>query len=384
MRVDATMQKSESLKVCHIITGLQAGGAEGALYRLCKAQRTFDTTVVSLLDDGVYGDKLRELGVEVITMNSRSLPSFVRGLIKLRGIVKEKQPDIIQTWMYHADLVGGVIAWGCRIPVCWGIRTSTVRGRTFMTWLVAKLCVLISGVVPRRAISCAKRAVEAHQAFGYRAPFEVVPNGLDASRWNPGGAVNVRRQDLGIPGNTFVLAHAARADRLKDHATLAIAFSAAHASKNDLRLLLCGAGLEPGSEYFGSLPFTLSARNAVIALGSREDLPNLWRLADGFVLSSVVEGFPNVVVEAMASGLPCVVTDAGDAAEIVGDTGFIVTPAAPDALAEAILRLSTLEPDARKAMGAAARRRVEENYTMERMSEGFTRVWREMIAESHG
>ena len=121
---------------------------------------------------------------------------------------------------------------------------------------------------------------------------------------------------------------------------------------------------------------------AVTALGARDDLQRLWQSADVLVMSSTFgEAFPNVVAEAMACGLPCVVTDVGDAAEIVGDTGKVVPPSDPPALAAAMLSLCKLPHAERQRLGIVARQRVLERYTLTRMAAGFQRVWDDVIAE---
>jgi glycosyltransferase involved in cell wall biosynthesis len=189
------------------------------------------------------------------------------------------------------------------------------------------------------------------------------------------------RAELGISDQMFVFAHASRCDPQKDHVSLAKAFSRVHAACNDARLIVCGDGLASGNPYFEGLPFSATARAAVIALGPRDDLSRLWQAADAFVLSSVGEGFPNVLVEAMACGLPCVTTDVGDAAEIVSHTGKVVPPQDSEALVRAMQAILEMPYEERVRLGAAARARVQERFTVERMAAGFRRVWSEVITE---
>lgn len=369
------------MNIFHVIVGLGGGGAEGALCRLCEhAPVGTRMTVVSLTDEGIHAQRLRDAGVEVVALGMGSALSFPRALWKLRRLLKARRPDLLQTWMYHADLLGGLAGRMAGIPVCWGIRTSDVAGiGNSLTKLIARLCALGSRALPVHAVSCAQHAALQHRAFGYRVPMTVVPNGYEFERWAAAANTSLARGEFGLAEDDILFAHAARAHPQKDHRGLALAFSAAHAQDPRLRLLLCGRGLEAGTPEFEALPFSAGARPAVRALGARSDLPQLWGLADCFVLSSVNEGFPNVVAEAMASGLPAVVTDAGDAGLIVGDTGIVVPPSDPAALAKAMLEMATLPGPARRALGMAAAQRVRENYSVQRMVDGFHSVWRGIL-----
>ncbi|WP_447937093.1 glycosyltransferase [Thermomonas fusca] len=369
------------LNVLHIIVGLGGGGAEGALCRLCEhAPKSTRMIVVSLTDDGIHGPRLRDAGVEVIALGMGSALSFPRVLGQLLLLLKARKPDVLQTWMYHADLLGGLAGRLVGIPVCWGIRTSDVAGiGNSLTKFIARLCVLGSRVLPVHAVSCGQHAAQQHRAFGYRVPMTVVPNGYEFARWAAASSTPHVRAAFGLADEDIVFAHAARAHPQKDHRGLALAFSQAHARDSRVRLLLCGRGLETGAPEFEALPFSNEARSAVRALGARDDLPQLWGLANFFVMSSINEGFPNVVAEAMASGLPAVVTDVGDAALIVGDTGAVVPPSDHAALALAMLEMAAMPAPARRALAIAAAQRVRENYSVQRMVEGFHSVWRGIL-----
>jgi len=337
-------------------------------------------TVVSLTDEGIHGQRLRDAGVEVVALGMGSALSFPRVLWQLRRLLEARQPDLVQTWMYHADLLGALAGRMAGIPVVWGVRIADIGAHTKLrTRLVAKACAWLSTLLPAGAVACGYRAEARHRAFGYRVPMTVVPNGYEFARWAAASSTPHVRAAFGLADDDIVFAHAARAHPQKDHRGLALAFNQAHARDSRLRLLLCGRGLQTGEPEFEALPFSSEARSAVCALGARDDLPQLWGLADVFVLSSINEGFPNVVAEAMASGLPAVVTDAGDAALIVGDTGTVVPPSDPAALALAMLKMAAMPAPARRELGMAAAQRVRENYSVQRMVDGFHSVWREIL-----
>ena len=371
--------------IVHVITGLGRGGAESALFRLLSA--TPDRArckVVSLGDGGLFGPRLEQLGVEVVPLGMHPRVPSPLALLRLVRLLQRWRPQLVQTWMYHADLLGGLAARCAGVPVCWGIRQSDLSPlvNKASTRVIARLCAMLSRRVPARIVSCSQRAADVHRAIGYAAPFVVVPNGLDVGDWQPRPELREPlRRELGLDTADFVFAHAGRADPQKDHANLARAFSLLPAGPARPRLLLCGKGLGPSDAYQLALPFSAEARSAVLPLGERDDLPRLWQAADAFILSSSGEAFPNVLAEAMACGLPCVTTDAGDAGEIVGDTGLVVPAGDAAALARAMQSLRLLAPDERQALGRAARRRIETRYTLERMAAGFRDVWNDVIKE---
>lgn len=381
MRNGSPVNDNGSLNVCHLIVGLGGGGAEGALLRLCEhAPTSTRMTVVSLTDEGLHGQRLRNAGAEVIALGMKSALSLPGVLWRLVRLFHSRKPDLVQTWMYHADLLGGLTGRSTGIPVCWGIRSSDFgETSSSRTKLIARICALFSRALAAHAVSCGEHAAIRHRALGYRVPVSVVPNGYEFDRWATAAHTRYSRSDFGLCEGDIVIAHAARADPQKDHRGLALAFNQVHARDSRVRLLLCGRGLEVGTLEFEALPFSNGARSAVRALGTRDDLPQLWGLADFFVLSSITEGFPNVVAEAMASGLPAVVTDAGDAALIVGDTGVVVPPSNPTALAVAMLEMAAMPAPARRALGITAAQRVRENYSVQRMVHGFHSVWREIL-----
>lgn len=372
--------------VAHVITGLDRGGAETALFRLLSGNAaTQRSCVISLLGPGVYTKRIRDLGVEVICLDMRRGRASPLAFIRLVRMLSRLKPAIVQTWMYHADLMGGLAARISGIPVCWGVRHTNLSpdANKRQTLAVAKVCAWLSRVVPACIVSCSHQSVIAHRAIGYARKFVVIPNGLDLSTFFPDDEVKERIQrDLGIPRGVSVIGHVGRFHAQKDYPTLLAAWAKLQDSKSNIRLVMCGEGIDLGNSPLSDLVARAGASNTVIALGERNDVPELMRAMDILVISSIGEAFPNVVVEAMASGVPCVVTDVGDAAEIVGDTGWVVRPQDPDALADAMLAALEEPTDVHTSRRNAARKRIELNYDLTRMVAGYEKVWTNVV--EHG
>jgi glycosyltransferase involved in cell wall biosynthesis len=347
-------------KILYVTAGLRGGGAEAMLTRLATAKPGVadEITVVSLLPAEAHVERLRAAGVTVVELNFDRAAGVASGLLKLARLIAERRPDIVQGWMYHGDLAAlvALVMSGRRkqTRLVWGIRCSALDLRHYGGFglrLVVKACTLLSGW-PDLVTANSAVGLKSHLAIGYRPRrAEVVANGIDVDAFRPDTAARrAVRLDLGISENTIVLAHVARVDAMKDHA----AFLAAMAQLPDVSALLMGAGTE-----------NLPGAHNVIRLGRRQDVARLFAAADFVVSSSRFgEGFSNVLGEGMACGLPAIATEVGDAKLIVGDTGVVVPPEDPVALAAGIRALAGESAAARAERGTRARARIVENFAL--------------------
>lgn len=380
-----------ALRVVHVITGLGQGGAESVLWRLATFPgQDVEHIVVSLTDDGIYGERLRAAGITVHTLGMARGRITLRGFMGLRRLIAGARPCAVQTWMYHADLIGGLAARlaGVR-AVAWGIRNSGahLERSSRSARMVLRACALLSGVLPGAIVCAAQDAAERHAAKGYRRDrMVVIANGYDLSRYAPDTAARERvRGQWGLAGDVPVIGCVARWDPLKDHANLLRAVAALVRDGRDggLRCVLVGRGMTADNPELMALVDKLDLRERLVLAGPSDDVPAVMNGLDLHVLSSCAEGFPNVVAEAMACGAYCVATDVGDAAYIIGDTGVVVPPEQPEALArgiESALREVALR--GRSRAGEAGRARVLENFDLARMVQSYAAVWRRLSGAS--
>lgn len=369
------------MKILHLISGLGVGGAEAMLTKLLKATRSkIEARVASLTGDGPVGECIRSLGVETKFIGLRRGVPDPRGIYAVAREIRAFRPDVLQTWMYHADLIGGLATQiAGRPPVVWGIRGSEIDADTskWTTRLTLDLCARLSSYIPARIICCGEKARAFHVAAGYDAQrMCVIPNGfeLDAFAAEASRRCDVRKE-CGIPGDAHVIGMVARYDPAKDFGTFVRAAGLAASADSGLVFLLCGEGVtKQNVELCASLDQE-GILNRTRLLGRRSDVPRILAALDIFTLSSVSEGFPNVLGEAMASAVPCVATDAGDSALIVGDTGQIVQPRDVEALATQWLSLLRMAPTERTALGRRARTRIANMFSIDVIANEYLRVY---------
>ena len=375
------------LRVVHVITGLNDGGAEAVLYRLCKHDQANHHQVVSLSVSGKYGPMLEALGVPVTTLNmSPGRPSPL-AFIRLAKLLRQEKPDVVQTWMYHGDLFGGLAARAVGIrSVVWGIRHTTLEpGKSKKTTiLIAKLLAKLSWWLPAKIVVCAQRAMDVHEALEYdRSKMRFIPNGYDLTDFHFGLDPRGEMKASLIPDQSIPLTGTVgRFDPQKDHVNLLDALTILRDSSIAFQCVLVGTGLDSSNPQIVEWISQRGLADHVQLIGRRNDIPQIMNALDLHVLPSAYgEAFPNVVCEAMACGTPCVVTDVGDAAYIVGDTGWVVPPRDASALADAIAVAlqDVMDSEQRSGRSSRARSRIEENFSIKRMVSSYHAVWYESI-----
>lgn len=373
------------MKIAHVIIGLETGGAEMMLRRLLLAHRSqggAPGTVISLTGIGPVGQRLRDDGIEVTALGMRTPLGALLAVVRLRRLLLQLRPDVVQTWMVHADLLGGLAARAAGLrAIVWGIRTTDFSINSPATRAVRWLCARLSSTLPHVIVCAAEASRRAHVRAGYDASrMVVIPNGFDPAAWQPQRSTCLRRE-LGLAEPHLVIGCVGRFNVAKDQGNFISAAARVAAQRGDCRFLLVGRGLEPGNAELMQWIDATGNRERFVLLGERVDVAACLGAMDIFVLPSRSEGFPNALGEAMAMGLPCVTTNVGDAAMLLGDTGSVVPPRDPAALAEAVLALAALPLEQRRQLGQRARERVLDRFSLQQTSERFAALHRRVVAE---
>lgn len=366
------MPVQSPIPVVHLITSLHMGGAQMQLYRLlCLLNpKRFQSTVISLVKPGVVGDMLTARGVPVLTLGMAKGKPNPAGLGKLAALLRQLKPRLLQTHLYHADLLGFLAGKCARVPrIFWNIRQSRMDFSCYRrtTGLTVRLCARVSRFVDKIVVN-SHAGIEHHAGLGYdRSKMVAIPNGFagDLFRPDPAAYADVRKE-LRLPEHTRLVGMAARFDPQKDYGTFFRAAALVNRSAPEVHFLAAGPGVDRNNPPVIELVQGAGLDpGKVFLLGERSDMHRVMASLDVFVSSSAFgEGFSNVIGEAMACGVPCVATDVGDAAFILGQTGIVVPPRRPERLARGMLQLLHLKPEAYRSLSAAARQRLLQEFSL--------------------
>lgn len=373
-------------RILHVITGLRTGGAEMMLWKLLSASNgRHSQAVVSLMDEGTVGARIRDLGVPVYGLGLRARAPNPLKVLSLRSLTRQFAPHLIVGWMYHGNLMALLAGMSSRkrTPVLWNIRQSLYPPTQWsrLTAAVIRLGALLSWS-PAAIIYNSRTGAKQHHAFGYRgAPGVVIPNGFDSETFRPNP--EARRQvrvELNAGDGTILIGLVARYHPMKDHAGFLRAAARMAGVQPSVRFVLIGREIQEQPALL-ALIAELGLQDRISFLGERHDMPRLAASLDIACSSSAWgEGFSNAIGEAMACGVPCAVTDVGDSAYLVGDTGLAVPPRDPEALAQAIEQLISAGPAERQRLGAAARRRIEQNFSLSAVACRYEELYQEHLS----
>jgi glycosyltransferase involved in cell wall biosynthesis len=380
------------ISIVFIITTIGSGGAEGMLYRLLsRLDRTrFTASVISLVDQGATPlvEKIQALGIPIRMLGMQSGRPNPMSVLRLARWLRKDPPDLISTWQYHADLIGGLaarIAGG--IPIAWGIRQTDLsrEGTGLLTLLTVRMCASLSRWLPDRIVCCSEAARQVHSGLGYAADkMLVIHNGYDLELFKPDPEARESvRHELQIPRDAPVIGLVARFHPQKDHRNFLHAAKTVLEDRPDVHFVLFGHEVHWENEVLVRWIEEAGIRRRVHLLGRREDIARLTAAFDVACMSSAYgEGFPNIVSEAMSCGVPCAVTDVGEAAFIVGETGKIVQPRNATALAAALRALLALESGERTKLGMAARQRVKTHFNLPHIVALYENLFQELACGS--
>lgn len=376
------------LKVVFITTSLSIGGAELMLLKLMRHfdRQRLEPYVISLRNKAEIGLQIESIGIPVFVMEMSPGVCALGKLPKLVETIKKIKPDIVQTWMHHADLMGGIAARlaGCQ-RIVWGLRQSNlsmVASKHSSLW-VLRLLSRLSGWLPAEILSCSVRARSVHEGVGYpKNKIIVIPNGFELSLFQPDDWARLSvRSELCLPSDVPLVGLMARYDPQKNHAGFIEAAAVVRREIPNVHFVMAGSNIDAKNIKLTEIIKAHKLEGCAHLLGRREDMPRLMAALDVLVSSSSYgEAFPNVLGEAMASGVPCVVTNVGDSAEIVGNAGYVVPVGDMSELALRIVAILRLPSDARLSLSKQARTRVKSFYEISHITRQYMTFYEQLFA----
>ena len=380
------MVGKEKIKIVHIIAALNVGGTEMMLYKLLPRMRKdrFENIVITLKEKGELSEDFESQNIRVYNVGGMGGILRISALIRSLKILREINPDIIQGWLAHGNFVAQIasIFLPYRLSTLWNIRyTALPKPETKnSTLLIIKLLSLLSSL-PQKIIFNSITGANDHCRMGYRRDKScIIPNGFDTKLFSP--SVKNRRSvrlELNIPEEAILIGLIGRFDPLKDHRCFLKAGEKLLSNKREIFFLLTGRDVDWQNRQLKQFIEKLGISEKVFLLGERKDVPRITAAFDIAACSSVAEGFPNVIGEAMSCGIPCVVTDVGDSAWLVGDSGIVVPPRNHEALCEAWLKLIELGSEKRRVLGEKARKRIEDHFSIQMIVKKYEQLYEEQV-----
>jgi len=377
------------MRVVHLITTLAIGGAEQMLVKLLRAmdRSEFRPTVVTLVNDGALIEIIQDMGIEVRSLDLRRGEVSPRALRRLITILRATRPDLVQSWMYHANVAASMARpWLPRkTGVAWNIRQSLydISKERFLTQAVIRsgrvLAPHADALVNNSHVSR-----DQHARIGYvNTRSLVIPNGFEVDSFRPDPVARASfRGELAVDDGAVLVGIVARVHPSKDHANFFRAAEIAAARDPRLVFVCTGRGTDTHARCREAMRGPLRGRLRL--LGERVDVPRVMSGLDILVSSSNTEGCPNAVGEGMACGLPVIGTDIGDTRDVIGDAGRIVPCGDAVRLAAEIESLSALGHARRREFGDSARERIRTAYSIESVAARYGRLYHEIVSERRG
>ena len=363
------INKKKRIRIVHIINGLKIGGAETILNKIVRSLDEFEHIIISLKCLGYYGDFLKDDGYEVYSLNLRNNPIILSKLFNLFLLLKRLKPDIVNTWLYHADLIGGVIAKVAGVKkIIWTIRHDYKASEiVFYKRIIIRMLGLLTNVIPYKIISNSKTAAQNHIEQGYKKSLiSIINNGVCIKKFRPDKIIGSKyRLRLGISEKEFVIGMIARYHPIKDHDNLLRSLAIINSVGKNFKCILVGRGINESNKALTNKIQGLNLTNHIILLEESNSVNKIMNVLDIHVLSSRSECFPNVIIEAMSCGIPCISTKVGEVNNIIRNSGWIVEPINSNKLSEAIIE--SMESNRLHENGLLSRKIIESKYTVEIM-----------------
>lgn len=365
------MTKSNQ-KILFLTRSLDYGGAERQLVVLAKClhERGYKVAVASFYAGGPLEKDLLDAGISTFNLEKRGRWDVIPFLWRLAGLIRREKPAV-----FHGYITGNLMTFPMKllfpgIKTVWGVRASDMD-LTQYDWL-ARMSFRLSCFLSKFAdviIVNSHAGRDYHVRHGYPAHHMVViPNGIDTEKFKHDPAMRARlRSEWGIKENEILVGLVARIDPMKDHASFLKAASMLSKERSNVRFVCVGDGPEPLKSKLSAMSQELGLSNKLLWAGARNDMQAVYSGLDILASSSCFgEGFSNVIGEAMACGVPCVVTDAGDSRLIVGQTGIVVAPRDPDLLKTGLGMMLKKKEDP-STLAEDCRKRIVENFSIQAM-----------------
>lgn len=388
-RMNEGVPYPERRRVVHVINSLNMGGAETMLARLVTSDTgSLEHVVLPLIGGGAVAERVRSAGALARPLRVDGMANLATAPFRLAGRLRSLRPALVHGWLLQGNLAAtlGTALAHTKTPVLWNVRWTLYDLETerLRTQGLLRLSAVLARH-PKKIVFNSRLAVAQHTAIGFppdRA--HVIPNGFDLDRFRPDPEQRALvRAELHVPDGAVVVGMIARYHPMKDHEMSLHAAARIVALGVDAVFVYAGRNVDHTNSTLMRLIAALGLAGRVRLLGERQDVERLYASFDLYWMSSwargMAEGFPNVIAEAMASGVPCVATDVGDAAWIIGNSGRVVSDHRAQALGDTAAELLQTDPDALRRMGLDARSRIQREFSLETVAGAYRALYDEVL-----
>lgn len=372
------------MRILNIITGFNYGGAEMMLLKLCNSEDFFDCEIkiIVLSNKVLLKGYLNNSNIEVIGLDFSKFLMVPINLFKIIKISILFRPQIIQTWLYHADFFGLILKLFCpQSKLVWNIRQAnlSLEHNKLFTLLIAKLCSIFSHIYRIKIITNSFEAIDKHVQFGYNhSLFSVIPNGFDLNRFYPNDLIYYKiRSELNLKDSCKIIGNFGRFHSLKNQfGFLETARLILDKVDFEVKFLMLGTDIDHNNSGLIKKITDLKLTNDVILLGNKSNVDYYFKSLDLYISASWGEAFPNVLGESMASCVPCISTNVGDCSIIIGDENFISDPGDYNNLSNKAICILNLSQFDLMSLRDSLRIRIAENYNLDKVAYSYIKMYK--------
>jgi len=378
------------MKIIHLINSLKKGGAEGALYRLSnfhkkKYKKNINIIIITLIGDGFYDFELKKKGIKIFNLNLNSksnIFNFIKKILKLRKFIKEENPDIIQSWMYHSNFVTLFLGKKFYHKIFWNIRHGklNIKITKISTIVISIICGIFSRIVPHKIIYCSKESIVFHEKNHFYTSIKtrLIYNGYSDRLYYPNNNFRKKfRKKNKIKNQDFIIGFAGRYAKQKNIPTLLDAFSIAVKNFDNIYLYMVGKNINFSNRELTEAVTNLKIEKKVFFLDEQKNLLEFYNGIDLLALTSTSESFPNVIAESMLCSTPVLSNNVGSAKKIIKNCGFITDDVNSKSITKNLNFILKLFKNKKKwiFLKKSCRIQIQKNFSIDKMAELYLKNW---------